>query len=175
MSNSDHIHPTTEHTGRKRPSWDVYFIEMAKLVSSRATCPRRRIGAVLVRDHRILATGYNGSVRGAPHCDDVGCLLIQNDNRQSCVRTVHAEMNALLQCALTGVSSLGATLYSTDFPCIVCAKALVQAGIKRIIYLKDYPDKNSANLLKEAGIELFRGVGQGDDYILIEGDPFENQ
>ncbi|BDG61775.1 deoxycytidylate deaminase [Caldinitratiruptor microaerophilus] len=138
----------------RRPTWDEYFVEMARLAATRATCPRRRVGAVLVRDARVIATGYNGAVRGAPHCDDVGCLL---DNGH-CKRTVHAELNALLQCALNGVSSRGSTLYTTDFPCVDCAKALVQAGVERVIYLADYPDPNSAGVLRAGGVELYRAV-----------------
>ncbi|NLN19783.1 MAG: dCMP deaminase family protein [Firmicutes bacterium] len=145
----------------QRPSWDTYFIKMACLTASRATCPRRRVGAVLVRDQRVLATGYNGSVRGAPHCDDVGCLIAKQGERESCVRTVHAELNAILHCALNGVSSAGATLYCTDFPCLGCAKALVQAGIEKIIYLSEYPDVHSFSLLRESGIALFKAVEDG--------------
>ncbi|HEX6972057.1 MAG TPA: cytidine/deoxycytidylate deaminase family protein [Limnochordia bacterium] len=141
-----------------RPSWDAYFMEMAALAATRSTCPRRRVGAVLVRDQRVVATGYNGAVRGAPHCDDVGCLLVQNGDRLSCVRAVHAELNALLQCALNGVQSAGSTLYCTDFPCVACAKALVQAGVKRVVYAVDYPDPNSAEVLTAGGIRLERAA-----------------
>ncbi len=147
-----------------RPNWDDYFIAMALLAATRATCPRRRVGAVLVRDCRVLATGYNGSVRGAPHCDDVGCLIVKNDGRESCVRTVHAELNAILQCAVNGVSSSGAFLYCTDFPCVNCAKALVQAGVTRIVYLAEYPDANSSRILEEAGIQLFRAAAGADGH-----------
>lgn len=143
---------------------------MAKLVATRATCPRRRVGAVLVRDQRILATGYNGAVRGAPHCDDIGCLLVRHGERESCVRTVHAELNALLQCAVNGVSSKKAALYCTDFPCVACAKALIQAGIERIVYLADYPDPNSVVVLREAGVRLLQGSNQGDGYVVTPRD-----
>lgn len=146
----------------RRPTWDDYFIEMAKLAAARATCPRRRVGAVLVRDNRLIATGYNGAVRGAPHCDDVGCLLVDGH----CVRTVHAELNALLQCALNGVSSADSTMYCTDFPCVNCAKSMVQAGVKRVIYLSDYPDSNSAAVLRDSGVELFKAVPSGEGYQL---------
>lgn len=125
---------------------------MAKLVRTRATCPRRRVGAVLVRENRIIATGYNGSIKGAPHCDDVGCLMVDDH----CVRTVHAEINAILHCAVYGVSSVGATLYCTDFPCVNCAKALVQAGVRRIVYESPYPDENSVAVLQQAGVALTR-------------------
>lgn len=137
-----------------RPSWDEYFLDLARLAARRATCPRRRVGAVLVRDHRILATGYNGSIKGAPHCDDVGCLIVRRDGRESCVRTVHAELNAIIQCAVNGVSSAGSTMYCTDFPCVSCAKAMVQAGVVRVVYLADYPDANSFEILRDGRIEL---------------------
>lgn len=149
-------------TGHHRPTWDDYFIEMARLAATRATCPRRRVGTVLVRDNRLIATGYNGAVRGAPHCDDVGCLMVDGH----CVRTVHSELNALLQCALNGVSSAGATLYCTDFPCINCAKAIVQGGVRRLVYLVDYPDPNSAAILEAGGVELYRAVPGTRGYVL---------
>lgn len=137
-----------------RPSWDEYFLQLAQLVATRATCPRRQVGAVLVRDHQILATGYNGAIRGAPHCTEVGCLLVKNGERESCVRAVHAELNALLQCALNGVSSKGSTLYVTDYPCVHCAKALVQAGVVRVVYMKDYPDPHSEEIFLSAGLQV---------------------
>jgi len=153
--------------GHLRPSWDDYFIEMARLAATRATCPRRRVGAVLVRDHRVLATGYNGSVRGGAHCDDVGCLLIEQNGRQSCVRTVHAELNAIIQCAVNGVSCVGATMYCTDFPCVNCAKAMIQAGVAHAIYLADYPDPNSSALLRESGVTLMKAAKVDTGYFLI--------
>ncbi|MBX6350920.1 MAG: cytidine/deoxycytidylate deaminase family protein [Clostridia bacterium] len=158
----------------RRPSWDDYFIEMARLVAARSTCPRRQVGAVLVRDNRLVATGYNGSVRGAPHCDEAGCLLVRQGERESCVRTVHAELNALLQCAVTGVSSQGATLISTDFPCVHCAKAIVQAGVRRVVYLSEYPDPNSAAVFAEGGVEVLRAVPRAEGgYRLVRGAPSE--
>ena len=143
---------------RERPSWDEYFLQIARLAATRATCPRRRVGAVLVRDHRVLATGYNGSVHGAPHCDEVGCLIVIRDGRESCVRTVHAELNAIIQCAVNGVSSVGSTMYCTDFPCVSCAKAMVQAGVVRVVYLADYPDPNSREILAAGGVSLEKAV-----------------
>lgn len=151
----------------RRPSWDEYFISMARLAASRATCPRRRVGAVLVRNQRVLATGYNGSVRGAPHCDDVGCLIVRQGDRESCVRTVHAELNAILQCAMNGVSSSGSTLYCTDFPCVSCAKALVQAGVEQVIYLSEYPDPNSSEILQAGGVTLLKAVPVDDGFQLV--------
>ncbi|MFO7171928.1 MAG: dCMP deaminase family protein [Bacillota bacterium] len=154
-------------TGYRRPTWDDYFIEMARLAAARATCPRRRVGAVLVRDNRLIATGYNGAVRGAPHCDDVGCLMVDGH----CVRTVHAELNALLQCALNGVSSAGSTMYCTDFPCVGCAKAMVQAGVVRVVYLSDYPDPNSAAILAAGHVELYKAVASPEGYRLTRVEP----
>mgnify|MGYP001202327963 CR=1 FL=1 len=142
----------------RRPSWDEYFLQMAKLVATRATCPRRRVGAILVRDHRVLATGYNGAVSGAPHCDDVGCLIVVRDGRESCERAVHAELNAIIQCARNGVAAVGATMYCTDFPCVVCAKAMVQAGVRRVVYLSEYPDPNSYEVLQAGRVALEQAV-----------------
>lgn len=137
-----------------RPGWDEYFLSMARLVATRATCPRRHVGAVLVRDRRVIATGYNGSVRGDVHCEDAGCLLEDGH----CVRAVHAELNALLQCAASSQSSAGATLYCTDFPCVHCAKALVQAEVVRVVFLAEYPDPHSAAILRRGGVELWRAL-----------------
>ena len=143
-------------TVHRRPTWDDYFLEMAKLAATRSTCPRRRVGAVLTRDDRrtLLASGYNGAIRGAAHCEDVGCLLVDGH----CVRAVHAELNAILQCAVNGVSTLGASLYSTDFPCVHCAKAIVQAGITRVVFLAPYPDEHSTEVLEAGGVTLFQAT-----------------
>lgn len=141
-----------------RPTWDEYFLRMAQLAATRATCPRRRVGAILVRDQRVLATGYNGSIGGAPHCDDVGCLIVVRDGRESCERTVHAELNAIIQCARNGVVAGGATMYCTDFPCVACAKAMVQAGVRRVVYLTEYPDPNSFEILQSGRITLEQAV-----------------
>lgn len=146
----------------RRPSWDDYFLRMAQLVATRATCPRRQVGAVLVRDRRVIATGYNGAVRGAPHCEDVGCLMVGGH----CRRAVHAELNALLYCAASGVSSAGSTIYCTDFPCVDCAKALVQAQVRQVVYLAEYPDRNSADVLAAAGVRLFRAHESPEGYRL---------
>jgi len=136
----------------RRPTWDEYFIAMADLAATRSTCPRRQVGAVLIRDNRLIATGYNGAVRGAPHCTEAGCLMVDGH----CVRAVHAELNAILQCAVTGTSSAGCTLITTSFPCVACAKAAVQAGIVSVIYLSPYPDRNSAEVLRAGGVHLHR-------------------
>ncbi|HVB08756.1 MAG TPA: cytidine/deoxycytidylate deaminase family protein [Bacillota bacterium] len=141
----------------RRPSWDEYFIAMAELAATRSTCPRRQVGAVLVKGGRVIATGYNGAVRGGVHCTDAGCLMVDGH----CVRAVHAELNAILQCAVTGTSSAGCTLFTTSFPCVACAKAIVQAGIVRVVYLSPYPDPNSAEVLRDGGVALRHAEADG--------------
>ena len=135
-----------------RPAWDVYFLKLAMLVSERATCPRMHCGCVLVRDKRILSTGYNGSIPGDVHCEDHGCMIEDNH----CVRTIHAEMNAILQCSIHGVSTQGATAYITNMPCTNCAKSLIAAGIKEIIIFSDYHDTKAEEFFKIANIEIRR-------------------
>ncbi|BAD64182.1 MULTISPECIES: ComE operon protein 2 [Shouchella] len=133
----------------ERISWDQYFLAQSKLLSLRSTCPRLKVGATIVRDKRIIAGGYNGSVSGSDHCLDKGCYVVDNH----CIRTVHAEVNALLQCAKFGVPTAGAEIYITHFPCIHCTKSLIQAGIARVYYAKDYKNHPYAEeLFKEAGI-----------------------
>ena len=131
---------------------------LAKLVATRRTCLRHDVGAVLVRDKRILATGYNGAPRGMKHCLAVGCirneLQIPSGTRAEICRAVHAEQNAVIQCATYNVSSEGSTCYVTHQPCTICTKILINAGIKRIVYETPYPDEFAQNLLKEAGIEI---------------------
>jgi dCMP deaminase len=153
-----------------RPSWDEYFLEMAQVVARRSTCLRRKIGAVLVRDRRILATGYNGAPAGLPHCEEVGCqreaLGVASGERQELCRALHAEQNAIIQGALHGVSLRGSVLYCTNQPCVICAKMLINAGVKRIIYLGDYPDQLALDMLDQAGVELVRPAvsgGAGDE------------
>ncbi len=142
----------------KRPTWDEYFLSIADLVSKRSTCLRRRVGAVLVKDKRILATGYNGAPRDIKHCDEVGCirekLKIPSGERHELCRGLHGEQNAFLQAALHGTSLKGASLYSTTQPCIICAKMIINAGIKEIIIKGDYPDKMSKELLREAKVKV---------------------
>ncbi|ALA51188.1 dCMP deaminase [Shouchella clausii] len=133
----------------ERISWDQYFLAQSKLLSLRSTCPRLKVGATIVRDKRIIAGGYNGSVSGSDHCLDKGCYVVDNH----CIRTVHAEVNALLQCAKFGVPTAGAEIYITHFPCIHCTKSLIQAGIARVYYAKDYKNHPYAEeLFNEAGI-----------------------
>ena len=139
-----------------RPSWDEYFLGISKQVATRSTCLRRQVGAILVRDKRILATGYNGAPRGIKHCEEVGCLRTQqkvpSGERQELCRALHAEMNAFLQAADFGVPTEGSTLYATVYPCSLCAKMAINAGVKRIVVLGDYPDGLAKDILKEAGI-----------------------
>lgn len=133
-------------------------MEIAKAVSTRATCLRRSVGAVIVKDRRILTTGYNGAPRGLPHCEEFGC-----DIEQRCQLAAHAEMNAIAQAALNGVSCEGGTLYVTCQPCSTCAKLLINAGIRRVVFEGDYPDDLALTLFGLAGTELIRlrdGVGE---------------
>ncbi|MBV8375305.1 MAG: cytidine/deoxycytidylate deaminase family protein [Candidatus Eremiobacteraeota bacterium] len=133
-----------------RPGWDEYFMDIARTVGTRATCPRASVGCVLVREHRILTTGYNGAPRGVAHCTEVGCTLV-NDH---CLRATHAEANAVVQAALFGVSLEGATAYCTHQPCINCSKLLISAGTRKIVYEAAYPDQIAAAMLAEAGVAL---------------------
>ncbi len=143
---------------RKRPGWDIYFLKIAQLASSRSTCIRRQVGAVLVKDKKILATGYNGVPSGIAHCTDIGCLRdaqqIPSGQRHELCRGLHAEQNAILQAAYHGVSIRGSSLFCTNFPCVICSKMLINAGIRQICYLEGYPDSLSEEMLKEAGTEL---------------------
>ena len=140
----------TSPTRRQRPTWDEYFLDIAFSVAERSTCDRAHVGAVLVRDKRILATGYNGSPAGLPHCDEAGHLMVDGH----CVRTLHAEQNAIIQSALHGVSSEGATAYVTHQPCLTCAKMLINAGIQRVVYAGNYLDNYSRQFLAEARVQL---------------------
>lgn len=139
-----------------RPSWDEYFMSIATLVSERSTCLRRHVGAILVKDRRILATGYNGAPAGLAHCLERGCLreTIPSGQRHELCRGVHAEQNAIIQAAVAGVSIKGSILYCTNQPCVLCAKMLINAGIVKIYFAGDYPDGLAKELLDEAGIEL---------------------
>lgn len=141
-----------------RPSWDAYFVDIACRVATRSTCLRRQVGALIVLDKRILATGYNGAPRGLPHCDQTGCLRerlgIPSGQRQEICRALHAEQNAFLQAALHGVPVGGSTIYVTHQPCVTCAKMIVNAGIVRVVCAQSYPDELARSFLTEAGIEL---------------------
>ncbi len=145
-----------------RPDWDEYFMGIALQVSERSTCVRRKTGAVIVREKRILATGYNGAPAGLTHCEDVGCVRDTNSipsgsNHELC-RGIHAEQNAVVQAARFGNAIEGAIIYTTHHPCVLCAKILVNAGVDSIIYHESYPDELSAQILKEAGITVRTAV-----------------
>jgi len=135
-----------------RPSWDEYFLKLAMLASERATCPRMHCGCALVRERFVLATGYNGSLPGAAHCYDVGCMVVNNH----CVRTNHAEINAICQATRHGVTLSGATAYVTNMPCTSCAKALVAAGIVRVVVFSDFHDTLAERFFAESGVILDR-------------------
>lgn len=144
----------------KRPSWDEYFLEIVRVVATRATCDRGRNGAVIVRDRRILTTGYVGAPRNLQHCDEVGHMMhevVEENGKISkhCIRTVHAEQNAIVQAALHGISIEGATIYTKFEPCFTCAKMIINAGIKRVVCERRYhAGELSRKFLKEAGVEL---------------------
>jgi len=142
----------------KRPGWDEYFVSLARLVSTRSTCLRRKVGAVLVRDRKILATGYNGAPSNIEHCSIVGCirekLKIPSGERHELCRGLHAEQNAFLQAALHGTSVKDASLYSTTQPCIICAKMIINAGIKEVIIAGKYPDKMSRDFLRKGKVKI---------------------
>lgn len=145
-----------------RPSWDAYFMQIAHLVKTRATCPRRSVGAVIVRDKHILATGYNGAPSGLPHCPEegphadwpLGCMRAGH-----CIRALHAEQNALLQAAKLGIPCAGAAIYVTCQPCNNCAKMIINAGITKVIYEGDYPDDFSLELFRLSNSQVLRLVG----------------
>jgi len=142
----------------ERPSWDDYFMSIANMVRTRSTCLRRKVGAIVVKDKRILTTGYNGAPRGMKHCSEVGCLRaearVPAGERHELCRGIHAEQNAIVQAAAFGVSIEGSTLYCTHFPCVLCTKMLINAGISRIVVERAYPDPLSKDMLDEAGIEI---------------------
>jgi dCMP deaminase len=143
---------------RVRPSWDEYFMRIAELAATRSTCLRRQVGAVIVKDKKILATGYNGAPSGLKHCLDIGCLReklkIPSGERHELCRATHAEQNAIAQAALFGVSIKDGVMYSTNQPCILCTKLIINAGIKKIVIQDSYPDRMSKDMLKEAKVEI---------------------
>lgn len=147
----------------ERPSWEQYFMEIARLVSSRSTCLRRQVGAVLVRDKHIISTGYNGAPKGSPHCQTVGCLRqkldVPSGERHEICRGIHAEQNAIIQAALHGVSTEGATLFCTHQPCILCSKMLINAGIKQIFFCGEYPDPLARKMLMEGDVSVNQWEG----------------
>ena len=159
----------------ERLSWDDYFIDITRLVAKRSTCLRRQVGAVIVRDKRILATGYNGAPRGLPHCSETGCLRQEMDvpsgQKQELCRGLHAEQNAIIQAALFGVSIENSQLYSLTQPCVVCAKMIINAGIKRVVFEEEYPDPLGEQMLEEAGVEIVNiGKIRDSRYETLDGD-----
>jgi len=149
--------PGTEQSST-RPPWDEYFLNIARLVSTRSTCLRRKVGAVVVKNKQILATGYNGAPTGITHCDEVGCLRdelnVPSGQRHELCRALHAEQNAFLQAARHGTSLEGATLYITTQPCSICAKMIINVGIKKVVIAGEYPDEFAVGFLKEANVEM---------------------
>lgn len=144
-----------------RKSWTSYFMEITEMVATRSTCDRAFVGCTLVnKDNRIVSTGYNGSVAGNPHCDEVGHVLRDGH----CIATIHAEMNALLYCAKEGISVKGATAYITHFPCLNCTKALIQAGIAKVVYKYDYRiDDYALELFRKNNIEVLKFGGENEE------------
>lgn len=147
------------HKIDNRPSWDEYFMEMAELTSKRSTCLRRHVGAVIVKDRHIIATGYNGAPRGVAHCSDIGgCLReelhVPSGERHELCRALHAEQNAIIQSATLGQSIEDADIYITNQPCAICAKMIINAGIKRIVVKEGYPDELAVKILDEAGLKV---------------------
>ena len=142
----------------ERPSWDVYFLQMAQLAATRSTCLRRHVGAVLVKDRRIIATGYNGAPSGLKHCIETGCLRqqlnIPSGQRYEMCRGIHAEQNAIINAAYYGVPTEGAVLYCTHQPCLICARMIINAGIKKVVHQCDFPEPAAVQFLEEAGVEL---------------------
>jgi len=144
-----------------RKSWDAYFIKIAYDVSERSTCRRRQVGAVLVDENKnIISTGYNGAARGVDHCDITGCLReqlnIPSGERHEICRAIHAEQNCIIQAANKGLKIKGSTLYSTTFPCFICAKMLVNAGVKRVVYVEGYPDELTGKLFEAVNMEVLQ-------------------
>ncbi|WP_278276729.1 deoxycytidylate deaminase [Anaerobranca californiensis] len=150
---------------KKRPSWDQYFMEITHVVAKRSTCIRRQVGALLVKDKRILSSGYNGAPSNLPHCSEIGCLRqqlnIPSGERHELCRGLHAEQNAIVHAAMHGISIKGATIYITNQPCVLCAKMIINGGIKRVVFAQGYPDKLSEEILKEAKIELVKEPFKG--------------
>ena len=142
----------------ERPSYDEYFMEMAHLVAKRSTCLRRKVGAILVKDKHILSTGYNGAPKGLKHCSEVGCLRkelgIPSGERHEICRGLHAEQNAIIQAAVFGISIKNSVLYCTNTPCVVCAKMLINAGVKEIVYSGEYPDDLAKKMISESKIKI---------------------
>jgi len=142
----------------ERPDNDTYFMEMARLISTRSTCVRRQVGAVIVKDKRVLTTGYNGSPKGTMHCEELGCMRVQKNipsgTMHELCRGVHAEQNAVIQAAYFGISIDGGTVYTTTYPCSMCSKILINAGIREVVYDDSYSDELSKKLFEETKIKV---------------------
>lgn len=153
----------------KRPGWDDYFMEMTKLTATRSSCLRRHVGAVLVKDTRVIATGYNGAPAGVTHCEVTGCLRqklnVPSGERHELCRGLHAEQNAIIQAALYGVSTEGATLYCTTKPCSICTKMIINAKITKIVYEEYYEDSLADELLKDTDIRILQYKKENNDRI----------
>jgi len=157
--------------GSDRPSWEAYFMDITFLVARRSTCLRRAVGAIVVKDKRILSTGYNGAPTGIKHCLEAGCLReklnIESGKNHELCRGIHAEQNAIIQAAYHGVSIKGASLFCTNLPCSICAKMIINAGINRICYASGYADSMSEEMLKEAGIDIIQ-IDAGSSELMMK-------
>ena len=151
---------TAAKPSTRRPSWHEYFMSIAELVAGRATCIRRKVGAILVKDKRILCSGYNGAPSGIAHCSETGCLReklnVPSGERHELCRGVHAEQNAIVQAAYHGISVKNSVLYCTNQPCSICAKMIINAGIRKVYFRNEYSDDMSEKMFSEAGIELVK-------------------
>ncbi len=144
----------------ERVSWDEYFIAFAHLAASRSTCLRRKVGAVIVRDKHIISTGYNGAPKGVRHCSETGCLReklkVPSGQRHELCRGLHAEQNAIIQAALYGISTDSGVIYCTNQPCVICAKMIINAGIRKVVYAEGYTDELASEMLTEANITIIK-------------------
>ena len=151
----------------KRPNWEEYFMDIARLVSTRSTCTRRYVGAVIVKDKRVLATGYNGAPAGLANCEEIGCLreqqAVRSGQRHELCRGLHAEQNAIIQAAFHGISIQDSTLYCTTLPCSICLKMLLNAGIQKIVYNEGYADELTKSFLQESAITILKFTSERDD------------
>jgi dCMP deaminase len=153
----------------ERPAWDTYFMQIADVVSERASCLKRKVGAVIVKDKQIISTGYNGAPKGLKHGAEVGCmrqqLNVPSGTRHELCRGLHAEQNAIIQAAANGTSTVGSTLYCTFLPCVICTKMIINAGIKRVVFKGYYPDDLAVQMFSETNIEL----------VLFKEDEYEKE